>query len=233
MCTDHIIPGKIIPSTVEGSNSQPEFGSKETVTDGIMKRMVSDASSMIDMGHSDVTLQNTGPESTGSVPSIVLHRDEHGVEDIINTFKILYATVIDGPFHFEPAILVSALRISTAYDFPNLRNYTMQELEKASLSAIERIQIAREFGLASWEAPAYSELSKRETTLTEEEAQILGFSAFAMIAQAREEESLKRGRSLGKQELAEEIKMGHEKIKKKREEERAKKMAQIRIKLKA
>ncbi|CAE7136566.1 unnamed protein product [Rhizoctonia solani] len=179
-------------------------------------------------------LQGTGQHQTPeSKPSIILHRDEHGVEDITNTFKILYASVIDGPFHFEPAILISALRISTAYNFPGLRDYTVRELEKASLGPIQRIQIAREFDLKSWEVPAYSELSKREAALTQEEAQILGVSAFTMIAQAREKEILKRGMVLGKQELKEEIKLGHEKIKKKREEERARKMAQLRAKLKA
>ncbi|KEP51767.1 hypothetical protein V565_055990 [Rhizoctonia solani 123E] len=177
-------------------------------------------------------LQNI-EQPTGSNPSITLHQDGRCVEDITNTFKILYATVIDGPFHFEPTILVSALRISTAYGFPNLRDYAIRELEKASLSAIQRIQIAREFGLTSWEAPACSELSKREAALTQEEVHILGFSAFAMIIQAREEEILKRGMLRGKQELKEEIKLGQEKIKRKREEERAKKLAQLRAKLKA
>ncbi|KAG8700603.1 hypothetical protein FRC11_012812, partial [Ceratobasidium sp. 423] len=176
--------------------------------------------------HLETMLQNTGPhEPTKPDLLITLHRDEHGAKDISNTFKIF---VIDGPFHFDSAILVSALRISTAYDFPNLRNYAIQELEKTCLSAIQRIQIAREFGLVSWEEPAYSELSKREASLTQEEAQILGLSAFAKIAQAREEESLKKGKALGKQELMKEIKLGHEKIKKKRGEERARKIADLR-----
>ncbi|CAE6395904.1 unnamed protein product [Rhizoctonia solani] len=241
-------------SAVRHLNDQPELSSEGAST-GATKCTISDTLRTVDMGHSDVSLQvnntvfqthkhilckfaqfeimlqNTGP--TGSDPSIILHRDECGVEDITNTFKILYATVIDGPFHFEPTILVSALRISTDYDFPNLRDYAIRELGKASLGAIQRIQIAREFGLASWEAPAYSELSRREAALTQEEAQILGFSAFTTIVQAREEEILKRGMVLGKQELKEEIRLGHEKIKKKREEERIKKLAQLRAKLKA
>ncbi|CAE6456696.1 unnamed protein product [Rhizoctonia solani] len=223
----------------------------------VMKLTISDDPNVIDMGHSDVELrindttfkthkhvlckfthldailQNVEHyQSTGSGPSIRLDRDERGVEDMGNTFKILYASVIDGPVHFEPAVHISALRISTAYEFPKLRSYAMQELEKASLSAIQRIQIAREFGLTSWEIPAYNELSKRETALTEEEAQILGFSAFAIIARAREEESLKRGKALGKQELKDEIKHGHERVKKKRDQERAKKMAELKAKLK-
>ncbi|CCO27239.1 hypothetical protein BN14_01275 [Rhizoctonia solani AG-1 IB] len=192
---------------------------------GTMNPTISDDPKVIDMGHSDVDLR-------GSPQSIRLDRDELGVEDMKNTFKILYASVIDGPTHFEPAVHISALRISTAYNFPKLRNYTIQELEKANLSAIQRIQIAREFGLTSWEVPAYSELSKREAALTEEEAQVLGFSTFAIIARAREEESLKRGKALGKQELKDEIKYGHERVKRRRDQDRIKKIAELKAKLK-
>ncbi|KAF8707557.1 BTB/POZ domain, partial [Rhizoctonia solani] len=225
-------------STTGISDSSFSLGSKETARE-VTKLTTSDNSEheVIDMGHGDVDLQmlqNTGQyESAGPGSMIRLNRDERGVEDMKNTFKILYASVIDGPVHFESPVYISALRISTAYDFPKLRNYAMQELEKANLSAIKRIQIAREFGLTSWEVPAYSELSKRETALTEEEAQILGFSAFAIIARAREEESLKRGKVLGKQELKDEIKQGHERVRRRRDQERVKKMVELKAKMKA
>ncbi|QRW19544.1 hypothetical protein RhiXN_00950 [Rhizoctonia solani] len=246
-------------STTGISDSSFSLGSKETARE-VTKLTTSDNSEheVIDMGHGDVDLQinnatfkthkhilcnfthldkmlqNTGQyESAGPGSMIRLNRDERGVEDMKNTFKILYASVIDGPVHFESPVYISALRISTAYDFPKLRNYAMQELEKANLSAIKRIQIAREFGLTSWEVPAYSELSKRETALTEEEAQILGFSAFAIIARAREEESLKRGKVLGKQELKDEIKHGHERVRRRRDQERVKKMVELKAKMKA
>ncbi|KAF8761767.1 BTB/POZ domain [Rhizoctonia solani] len=224
-------------STTGISDSSFSLGSKETARE-VTKLTTSDNSEheVIDMGHGDVDLQmlqNTGQyEFAGPGSMIKLDRDERGVEDMKNTFKILYASVIDGPVHFESPVYISALRISTAYDFPKLRNYAMQELEKANLSAIKRIQIAREFGLTSWEVPAYSELSKRETALTEEEAQILGFSAFAIIARAREEESLKRGKVLGKQELKDEIKHGHERVRRRRDQERVKKMVE-KAKMKA
>ncbi|CAE6424573.1 unnamed protein product [Rhizoctonia solani] len=220
---------------------------------GTINPTISDDPKVIDMGHSDVDLRiNDTTFKThkhilckftyfdtilqnikqGSAQSIRLDRDELGVEDMKNTFKILYASVIDGPIHFEPAVHISALRISTAYNFPKLRNYAIQELEKANLSAIQRIQIAREFGLTSWEVPAYSELSKREAALTEEEAQVLGFSTFAIIARAREEESLKRGKALGKQELKDEIKYGHERVKRRRDQDRIKKIAEMKAKIK-
>ncbi|KAG8759095.1 hypothetical protein FRC12_009856 [Ceratobasidium sp. 428] len=119
---------------------------------------------------------------------------EHGVEDFLNTFKILYTSPIDGPLEFGSAIFVSALRLATAYDYPALRTFAINNLEKAQLSAIERIQIAREFVLTSWEEPAYVELCERDEPVTEQEANVLGMSAFVQIARTREKEQRRRGR---------------------------------------
>jgi hypothetical protein len=96
--------------------------------------------------------------------------------------------VVDGPFEFSPQILTSALRIATAYDYPALRAFTITNLERISLCAVERIRLAREFGLASWEGPAYAELHERDDAITIEEATILGLDAFVRVAKAREQE---------------------------------------------
>lgn len=109
-------------------NYQPELGSTSRVT----KCTISGAPSIIDMGHSDISLQvgnsvilpsirtltiypnqvnNTIFKThkhilckftqldimlqhplAGPDPPIILNRDENGVEDFVNTFKILYAT---------------------------------------------------------------------------------------------------------------------------------------------
>ncbi|KAG8678958.1 hypothetical protein FRC09_019387, partial [Ceratobasidium sp. 395] len=119
---------------------------------------------------------------------------EHGVEDFLNTFKILYTSPIDGPLEFGSAILVSALRLATIYDYPALRTFAINNLEKAQLSAIERIQIAREFGFTSWEEPAYVELCERDEPITEQEANVLGMSVFVQIARTREKEQRRKGR---------------------------------------
>jgi hypothetical protein len=96
--------------------------------------------------------------------------------------------VVDGPFEFDPQVLTSALRIATAYDYPGLRTFAIANLEKVSLSAVERIRLAREFGLASWEGPAYAELHERDEAITIEEATVLGLDAFVRVAKAREQE---------------------------------------------
>ncbi|KAG8679009.1 hypothetical protein FRC09_019333, partial [Ceratobasidium sp. 395] len=135
--------------------------------------------------------QKDGAEQLGK--PLTLER-EHGVEDFLNTFKILYTSPIDGPLELDPATLVSALRLATVYDYPALRTFAINNLEKAQLTAIERIQIAREFGFTSWEEPAYVELCERDEPITEQEANVLGMSTFVQIARTREKEQRRKGR---------------------------------------
>ncbi|KAF8679734.1 hypothetical protein RHS04_04073 [Rhizoctonia solani] len=163
-------------------------------------------------------IQNTKPRDfLTSTPYITICRDDRGVSDVSNTFKIIYASVIDGPFSFDAPILISALRISSVYGFNNLRAFAIQHLEKMSLVPIQRIQLAREFGLSSWKGPAYKELSDREKAITEEEARVLGFAAFTKMAREREEAMLKRGKVLGEQEHKGKLKKEQEKAKKEAE----------------
>ncbi|QRV93759.1 hypothetical protein RhiJN_21777 [Ceratobasidium sp. AG-Ba] len=118
---------------------------------------------------------------------------EYNATDFLNTLRILYASPIEALPNFDPTTLVSALRTATTYDYPTLRNFTIKKLESIPLSAIERIRIAREFKLATWEAPAYEELCAREEPITEDEASVLGISTFVQVAKIREKAQRMRG----------------------------------------
>ncbi|CUA73781.1 hypothetical protein RSOLAG22IIIB_01298 [Rhizoctonia solani] len=218
-------------------------------------QIIADNPNVVDMGQSDIELRvnntifkthkyflskftrledmirNSGCHD--SAPCITLYRDEGGVNDINNTFKILYASTVEGPFSFDTPVLISALRIATAYGFEAMRTFAIQHLEKMSLGAIQRIQLAREFGLSSWEDPAFKELSERENAITEDEAQVLGFTTFARLAQAREDVVLKRGKLLGEQEHKDKLKKEQEEKAKKEAEAKAKKEAEEKAKKEA
>ncbi|KAF8596248.1 hypothetical protein BDV93DRAFT_528186 [Ceratobasidium sp. AG-I] len=127
---------------------------------------------------------------------ITLRSDEPVAEDFRNMFRILYASVVEGPFEFDPSTLISALRIATIYDYPSLRTFAIRHLEKASLSAVDRIGLAREFGLPSWEEPAYVELCNRDEAITKQEARVLGLDAFVHVAKIREKEQRRRGKGV-------------------------------------
>jgi hypothetical protein len=94
---------------------------------------------------------------------------------------------VQGPFEFETPTFVSALRLGTLYEHPALRTYAIKHLERAALSPIERIRIARECNLQEWEEPAYAELSEREEMISPDEAGVLGLETYINISRRREE----------------------------------------------
>ncbi|KAF8596260.1 hypothetical protein BDV93DRAFT_563547 [Ceratobasidium sp. AG-I] len=135
--------------------------------------------------------------------TITLEPGEPGLEIFKNAFKILYASVVEGPFEFDHATLTSALLLATKYHYPALRTFAITKLENAALSAVERIRLAREFDIPLWEEPAYLELCERDEAITMSEAGILGLEAVVHVAKIREKEQRKRGKEV---DAAEEIK---------------------------
>ncbi|KAG8741038.1 hypothetical protein FRC10_003422 [Ceratobasidium sp. 414] len=123
---------------------------------------------------------------------IVLELD-HKALDFQNMFKVLYASVVEGPFRFAPSELVSALRISTKFAYPALRDFSISHLERVYLDPIRRIQLARECGVAAWNEPAYTELCNRQEAISRREARVLRIDTFVKIAKRREEEQHRRG----------------------------------------
>ncbi|KAG8682725.1 hypothetical protein FRC11_014490 [Ceratobasidium sp. 423] len=197
--------------------------------------VVSDAPTVIDLGDGDIELKvnNTifkshkhllndfgrlremikGMERYNSgMPCITIYRDERGVEDFKNMFKVLYASLVKGPFEFDGPTLVSALRIATAYEYPELRKFSIDKLGASSLTPLQRIQLAREFDLTAWDESAFHELATRDEPITKEEAKGLGFEKFEELAKAREEEKRKKGVE------EERVRRGEEERKKKEEE---------------
>ncbi|KAF8594460.1 hypothetical protein BDV93DRAFT_611864 [Ceratobasidium sp. AG-I] len=127
---------------------------------------------------------------------LVLGLEDHSAEDFRNTLRILYASVIEEGVKFDPQTLTSALRLATTYEYPALRSFAIKGLQDASLGAIDRIQLAREFGLSSWKEPAYIELCERDEPITTLEASVLGLNVFVQLARIREKEQRRRGRDI-------------------------------------
>ncbi|CAE6469548.1 unnamed protein product [Rhizoctonia solani] len=176
---------------------------------------LSDVPTIIDLGDGDIQLKVNGTifkthkhllidfgrlremirgmEQYSDTPCVCVYRDERGVEDFKNMFKVLYASVIKGPFEFDAPTLVSSLRIATAYNYPKLREFSIDRLESSSLSVVQRIVLAREFGLEDWDASAFQELVARPEPLGKEEAREIGMDRFEEVVRAREEMQRKRG----------------------------------------
>ncbi|CEL57957.1 hypothetical protein RSOLAG1IB_02702 [Rhizoctonia solani AG-1 IB] len=133
--------------------------------------------------------------SNDARPTYVLEEDSVNPDDFHNTFKILYSSPLNSPFDFDTPAFVSALRLATLYDYPELRTYSITHLSQANLGPIERIKIARECKLPEWKEPAYTELGLREEPITTEEANVLGLEALTDISRRREAALRSRARS--------------------------------------
>ncbi|KAH7345360.1 hypothetical protein B0J17DRAFT_639593 [Rhizoctonia solani] len=127
---------------------------------------------------------------------INIQRNDVLAGDFYEMFKVLYASIITGPFEFTPTTLVSTLRVATIFEYQALRDYCIQHLETLELDAVKRIDMAREFRLPAWEGPAYHELGMRDEPITREEATIIGLDAFVCIAEIREKEQRRRGKEI-------------------------------------
>ncbi|CAE6493041.1 unnamed protein product [Rhizoctonia solani] len=135
---------------------------------------------LLDKQHSDINIQ----------------RNDVSAEDFSEMFKVLYASIITGPFEFTATTLISTLRVATIYEHQALRDYCVQYLETLELDAVKRIEIAHEFRLPAWEGPAYHELGMRDEPITTEEANIMGLDSFVRIAEIREKEQRRRGKEI-------------------------------------
>lgn len=105
-------------------------------------------------------------------------------------------SVVDGPFNFDHSTLSSALLLATRYDYPALRTFSITKLENANLTAVERVRLAREFKIPSWEEPAYLELCERDEPLSMSDAEVLGLQAVVHVGRIREKEQRRRGKEV-------------------------------------
>ncbi|KDN44050.1 hypothetical protein RSAG8_05782, partial [Rhizoctonia solani AG-8 WAC10335] len=127
---------------------------------------------------------------------ISIQRGDISAEDFCEMLKVLYASIVTGPFAFTSHTLVSTLRVATIYEYHTLRDYCIQYLEMLELDAVKRIELAHEFDIPEWEKPAYQELGMRDEHITREEAKTIGLDAFVSIAEMREKEQRRRGKEI-------------------------------------
>ncbi|CUA73774.1 hypothetical protein RSOLAG22IIIB_01291 [Rhizoctonia solani] len=128
--------------------------------------------------------RRTSPRS--NTLAIAVHGDNELASDFLNTLELLNTPSFVEPIHFSSKVLVSAARVSAAYDYPALHAFCVKKLEGSSLGSIERLRIGRVLNLKSWEERACRELSERDTMITREEMLALGVDAYFQVASARE-----------------------------------------------
>ncbi|KAG8715175.1 hypothetical protein FRC09_016843 [Ceratobasidium sp. 395] len=107
-------------------------------------------------------------------------------EDFEKLMTMLYT------FHYsnnkpteDGSLLVPALRLANMWNFSELRDMLIPLTER-TLNDVDKIVYAREFGVNEWLAPAHVQLCMRDTSLTKEEAEKIGFDSLLIISHLRE-----------------------------------------------
>jgi hypothetical protein len=72
---------------------------------------------------------------------------------------------------------MSVLKLSTIWEFTDIRGRAIQELlkEDMGMKTVEKIECARSFRVKEWLLDGYIELLKRAETITNEEGERLGW----------------------------------------------------------
>ncbi|KAL1725906.1 hypothetical protein EV714DRAFT_277081 [Schizophyllum commune] len=88
----------------------------------------------------------------------------------------------------------SVLRLATRWGVASLRDVAIQALESKASNPLDKIAIAREFGLGlAWLAPAFTEICTRPGRLTRAEAERLGLHSVLEVGWIREELARRAG----------------------------------------
>jgi len=81
---------------------------------------------------------------------------------------------------------LAILRLAQLWEFKEICDLTIADLERMTLPVVQKIEIAHKFGIQNWYIPAYKALVKRSEALSLEEATQLGFEFAIKLAGIRE-----------------------------------------------
>lgn len=80
----------------------------------------------------------------------------------------------------------SVLKLSTMWNFEDLRDLAIQTMSHLPLDPVERAALASEYNIDEWLLPALNELAQREEPIGIKEANRLGWETALQIAAVRE-----------------------------------------------
>ncbi|KAJ4483884.1 hypothetical protein J3R30DRAFT_3328897 [Lentinula aciculospora] len=129
-------------------------------------------------------------QGNGSSMSSAILLDDYDItaEDFESFLKVFYNPRysfydLERP-HEEWA---SVLKLSNLWDFPNVKELAIKELEKLDIPLVDRIVLYQDHQVDSeLRLPLYAQLASREATLDHDESTRLGFRTAIVIFQARE-----------------------------------------------
>jgi hypothetical protein len=106
----------------------------------------------------------------------------------LRTIELSFAnaclSIADGIFFTGQIEWISVLRVAHRFGFAAIRALAIEQLAPIT-TAVDRIVLAREFGVREWLKPAYVEVCTSAALLEDEDADRLGFELFKKIVRVR------------------------------------------------
>jgi hypothetical protein len=82
---------------------------------------------------------------------------------------------------------ISILHLSTRWEFNDIRNLAIREIEHLDLTPVEKVVLSRQYDISSnWTLKAYTDLCERAKPINIHEARALGLETMVRISQLRE-----------------------------------------------
>ncbi|KAJ7287070.1 hypothetical protein C8J57DRAFT_1652734 [Mycena rebaudengoi] len=84
---------------------------------------------------------------------------------------------------------ISVLKLATLWRFLEIRDLAIEQLENytEALASLDRIVLGKKHAVSAWVRSGYTDLVRRQKSITEEEARYIGWELALRIYQAREE----------------------------------------------
>jgi hypothetical protein len=84
---------------------------------------------------------------------------------------------------------ISVLKLCTMWEFTDIRERAIQELSKkeVDMGTVEKIECGKNYEVKEWVLDGYVELLRRDETLTDQEAERLGWKTAAKLLLLREQ----------------------------------------------
>ncbi|KAJ7701988.1 hypothetical protein B0H16DRAFT_1250227, partial [Mycena metata] len=103
--------------------------------------------------------------------------------------KVLYPlSAVPKTPTLSPTEWISVLKLASLWDFIEVRDFAITELRfyAESLDCVARILLGRRYDVSTWIRSGYTELARRRTAITSEEAMKIGYEVALQISQLRE-----------------------------------------------
>lgn len=129
--------------------------------------------------------EESGVEGTECKPFVLQGISEVDFESLL---KLMYPSPLT-TVKLTQQEWISVLKLCTMWEFTEIRDRAIRELstKEISIGTIEKIEYGKAYAVKEWVLDGYVELLKRSETITEQEAERLGWKTAAKLLLLREQ----------------------------------------------